>query len=82
VASQLGNTVAVCRKYYIHPIILDGYLDGSFPARFKSVAAHGRLSAHEASVVSFLRRYKPKSAASLERTFKQSIRHLRKGRRS
>jgi DNA topoisomerase-1 len=64
VARQLGNTVAVCRKCYIHPVILDGYLDGSFPARFKDVAAHGRLSAHEASVVSFLRRYKPQSAPS------------------
>jgi len=28
-ASHLGNTVAVCRKSYIHPAILDSYLDGS-----------------------------------------------------
>ena len=25
VAGYLGNTRAVCRKYYIHPGILDGY---------------------------------------------------------
>lgn len=29
VARQLGNTQAVCRKCYIHPAVIDGYLDGS-----------------------------------------------------
>ncbi len=29
VAESLGNTPAVCRKCYIHPVVLDGYLDGS-----------------------------------------------------
>ncbi len=29
VAERLGNTPAVCRKSYIHPAILDAYLDGS-----------------------------------------------------
>lgn len=29
VAKRLGNTRAVCRKCYIHPAILDAYLDGS-----------------------------------------------------
>jgi DNA topoisomerase-1 len=29
VAAQLGNTVAVCRKSYIHPEIVECYLDGS-----------------------------------------------------
>jgi DNA topoisomerase-1 len=29
VSNHLGNTVAVCRKSYIHPAILDSYLDGS-----------------------------------------------------
>jgi DNA topoisomerase-1 len=28
VASKLGNTPAVCRKYYIHPLIVDTYTDG------------------------------------------------------
>jgi DNA topoisomerase-1 len=33
VARQLGNRPATCRKYYIHPAILDAYSDGSlFPA--------------------------------------------------
>src|SRR5205807_5647931 len=29
VAEHLGNTPAICRRCYIHPAILDGYLDGS-----------------------------------------------------
>ncbi len=29
VSKMLGNTPAICRKCYIHPAILDGYLDGS-----------------------------------------------------
>ena len=29
VAKMLGNTPSVCRKCYIHPAIIDGYLDGS-----------------------------------------------------
>ena len=29
VAKRLGNTKAVCRKCYIHPAVLDAYLDGS-----------------------------------------------------
>ena len=29
VASRLGNTKAVCRKCYIHPAILEAYVDGS-----------------------------------------------------
>ncbi len=29
VARRLGNTVAVCRKSYVHPAIVDAFLDGS-----------------------------------------------------
>jgi len=28
VAKRLGNTRAVCRKYYVHPALIDAYLDG------------------------------------------------------
>jgi DNA topoisomerase-1 len=28
VAERLGNTPAVCRKCYVHPAIIDAYLDG------------------------------------------------------
>ena len=28
VAKILGNTPTVCRKCYVHPVVLDSYLDG------------------------------------------------------
>ena len=31
VAGLLGNTAAICKKSYVHPAILDAYLDGSLP---------------------------------------------------
>src|SRR6185369_13967560 len=33
VAQRLGNTPAVCRKCYIHPHVLDSYLEGTLAAR-------------------------------------------------
>ena len=33
VAARLGNTVAVCRKCYIHPAVIAGFLDGSLGPR-------------------------------------------------
>jgi DNA topoisomerase-1 len=33
VAKRLGNTRAVCRKYYVHPIVVEAYLDGVTIAR-------------------------------------------------
>ena len=30
---MLGNTRAVCRKSYIHPAIIDSYMDGSMLGR-------------------------------------------------
>ena len=33
VAKHLGNTRAVCRKYYVHPVVIESYYDGySIPA--------------------------------------------------
>ena len=29
VAQQLGNRPATCRKYYVHPAIIEAYKDGS-----------------------------------------------------
>ncbi len=35
VARRLGNRPATCRKYYIHPAILDAYADGSLFQRMQ-----------------------------------------------
>lgn len=39
-AEHLGNTPAICRKCYVHPDILNGYLDGSL---LRYLHAHPRL---------------------------------------
>ena len=60
VAEELGNTRAVCRKSYIHPDVIDGYLDGSLQrawARRSSVGSSAlrALRADERFTLSFLR---------------------------
>jgi DNA topoisomerase-1 len=60
VANNLGNTVAVCRKSYIHPAILDSYLDGSLLEFLKSQVEEALreelegLSSEESAVLAFL----------------------------
>jgi DNA topoisomerase-1 len=66
VAAQLGNTRAVCRKCYVHPAVIDAYMDGSIGAngrRARTVArAIGTLTAAEKAVLGLLqRRLKPAS---------------------
>jgi DNA topoisomerase-1 len=59
-AKRLGNTRAVCRKYYIHPALIEAYLEGSvlppLPERvWQERRSHGpTLRRHEAEVLAFL----------------------------
>jgi len=52
VAARLGNTPAVCRKSYVHPQVIDAYLDGSLVVMD---APAGGLSEAEAQVLAFLK---------------------------
>ena len=61
-AAKLGNTRAVCRKYYVHPALVTAYLRGDVlpPQRPPSRGgerrqATGGLRRHEAEVLEFLR---------------------------
>lgn len=60
-AKRLGNTRTVCRKYYIHPAIIDGYLAGEVlppmapRTRKRPRKSGGKLRRHEAEVLAFLR---------------------------
>jgi DNA topoisomerase I len=56
VAGMLGNTKAVCRKSYIHPAVIDSYMDGSLlPAFSRNGSTRKRgLRADEAAVLAFL----------------------------
>jgi DNA topoisomerase-1 len=61
VAKRLGNTRAVCRACYVHPIVLDAYLDGSLGASplpgdtFNSGTEASGLHPEEAMVLTLLR---------------------------
>ena len=64
VAGKLGNTRAVCRKCYIHPEILDAYVEGSLLDNLSRRAATmatpagtaAKLHPDEAAVLALLRR--------------------------
>ena len=62
VAEKLGNTRAVCRKCYVHPAVLDAYLDGTTitgeNGKLRAVATPpmSRLSREERAVLSFFKR--------------------------
>jgi DNA topoisomerase-1 len=60
VAKRLGNTAAVCRKCYVHPAVIEAYMDGEVidvkrPGTRMSAAAQA-LSPEEAAVVALLSR--------------------------
>ena len=56
VSSELNNTPAVCRRSYIHPVVIDDYLGGRLAERWSSASARGplRLSAEERKTLSLL----------------------------
>ncbi len=63
VAAQLGNTVAVCRKSYIHPAIINAYLEGTLSSLLPSAEKRRhrtsvRLTPEELAIVKMLRRLK------------------------
>ena len=56
VADKLGNTVAVCRKCYIHPAVIAGFEGGGLKLRLPS-RSRDELSPHEIAVLRYLRRH-------------------------
>ena len=59
VATKLGNTPTICRKCYVHPSILEGYLSGRLAKEIRvdgGVAPSDGLLAEEAAVLSYLSR--------------------------
>ena len=41
VARALGNTRAVCRRCYVHPAVIDAYLDGSLARTLEGRVSRG-----------------------------------------
>jgi DNA topoisomerase-1 len=51
VARRLGNTRAVCRKCYVHPAVIEAYLDGTIARAMRGAIAP------EPAVLRLLRRH-------------------------
>jgi DNA topoisomerase-1 len=60
VSERLGNTPTVCRKCYVHPAVLDSYLDGSMIETLQQITAQEmseslhQLQPEEAAVMALL----------------------------
>ena len=66
VAARLGNTPAVCRGSYIHPRVVDAYVDDTVACGTTRLR-EARMSADEASVLAFLRRLSRSSSPGTAR---------------
>jgi DNA topoisomerase-1 len=79
VAKQLGNTKAVCRKCYVHPAILESYLEGE-------LADCMRRGSEEKAIVELLetrmRRERANGARSLQRLLERSLAAARRTHRT
>jgi DNA topoisomerase-1 len=78
-AKRLGNTRSVCRKYYIHPALIEAYLAGSvlppLPERKwnKRKSQGPTLRQHELDVLAFLKaRLKPEKRRFAASRYKKS----------
>lgn len=59
-AFQLGNTTAVCRKCYVHPAVLNAYMNGTLITQLRrkinATLTRKRLPLNEAAVLQLLKR--------------------------
>ncbi len=73
VAERLGNTRAVCRKYYIHPKVIELYLSGrvidapSPPEKHTRKQAKGELRRDEVALLKLLGLYDGASGQAVPR---------------
>jgi DNA topoisomerase I len=76
VASRLGNTPTICRKCYVHPTVLDCYLEGSLALKIPQRAPLPGLQPEEAAVLALLRappKRRPANGASTRRSRDRSL---------
>ena len=92
VSERLGNTPAICRKSYVHPEVIEAYLEGSpvkIPQRVARATAKACVEGHSAeekAVLSFLRRrlkvQEKKAAEPLEKTLRKSVQQVKRVKRA
>ena len=94
VSQRLGNTPSVCRKCYIHPEILNSYLDGTMIDIFKKrtdeelsrgLSKKNSLKPEEAAVLAFLQKRlaaeQKKQRSSLLDKLTASVKHRARKRK-
>lgn len=65
VAEKLGNTPSICRKCYVHPAVIDAYLDGTIMEALRERADDlHTLSPEEAAVLALLQQRLQQDAAA------------------
>jgi DNA topoisomerase-1 len=81
-ARQLGNRPATCRKYYVHPAVVESYLSEKMfqePAHPK--LARTQLRGHEASMLALLKQFhSPNLCAPSTRARRKPSRRISKVR--
>jgi DNA topoisomerase-1 len=86
VAQRLGNTKAICRKCYVHPAVIDAYLDRSLVSQLKIRAestikrSGSSLPPEEAAVLALLQQRMERQASPNGRRIKKRARSARKRR--
>ncbi|HKQ37124.1 MAG TPA: DNA topoisomerase IB [Verrucomicrobiae bacterium] len=88
VAERLGNTPAICRKCYVHPMVLDAYMDGALLETVKQRAQEqwnssiGKLRPEEAAVLALLQKRlaQSRNGSILRRQLAASINAVKKRR--
>ncbi len=79
VAKRLGNTPTICKKCYVHPAIMESYLDGSMLDALKQRAERqmktslNKLRPEEAAVLTLLQQRLARTKEPLEKTLKRSL---------
>jgi DNA topoisomerase-1 len=86
VAERLGNTPTICRKCYVHPAVIDSYLDGATLSvvrqRAELLRGGTKLRPEESSVLALLeKRLKGERTGSLLRGQLRASINAVKGRR-
>ena len=66
VAEELGNTIAICRRCYIHPFVIAEFEAGRLTLRIRRKARRG-LSPEESAVLAFLRGARSSVADGVQR---------------
>ncbi|MEO8801488.1 MAG: DNA topoisomerase IB [Polyangiaceae bacterium] len=82
VAQDLGNTLAICKKSYVHPAIVEAYLGGSLHHHMKRglrAASKGPgIRKTERAVLYFLRAHHRQAPNALEKSLERSLTKLKK----